>query len=369
MRAFRGKLAATGAILGLASVFVLPPRPAVADSTRVGQWYLDFLNVAKAHQFSQGAGVVVGLIDSGVDASHPDLVGNVLPGAAIFAGATGDGQTDTGGHGTRMAGLIAAHGHGTNGGLGVLGVAPKATVLPVRVGTSSFDLTGIIPGIEWAVEHGAKVISISSGDPFDDDRERRVVEDAIAHDIVVVAAVGNTPANSVQYPAAYPGVLAVAGVDENGNHGGFSVTGPVAVLAAPGANILTTVLNHGYGYATGTSDSTAIVAGAVALVRSKFPDLSATEVIHRLTATAIDKGLPGRDNLYGYGTVNLVGALTADVPPLSPNPSASSGGPTSPPIAQEKATAAWVWLFVALGLLVIVVALGVALAIRRRSAE
>src|SRR5262249_17027025 len=160
----------------------------------------------------------------------------------------------------------------------------------------------------------------------DDSDERRVIEDAIAHDIVVVAGGGKRPSTTVQYPAAYPGVLAVAGVDEHGDHGIFSLTGPGVMLAAPGADILTTGLNHGYGYATGTSDSTAIVAGAAALVRSKFPKLSAVEVIHRLTATAIDKGPPGRDNLYGYGIVNLVGALTADVPPLSPSPLAADTG-------------------------------------------
>jgi len=312
--------------------------------------------------------VAIGLIDTGVDASHPDLVGSILPGAATFAGATGDGRTDIDGHGTRMAGLIVGHGHGPDGSLGALGIAPKATILSVRVGTGGFDHSGIISGIEWATEHGAKIISISSGSPFDDDRERRAIEDAIAHDVVVVAGAGNTPSTKVQYPAAYPGVLAVAGVDEQGNHGNFSVTGPGVMIAAPGANILTTVLNHEYNYAIGTSDSTAIVAGVAALVRSKFQDMSATEVIHRLTATAIDKGPPGRDNLYGYGIVNLVGALTANVPPLSSSSAIPSTASASAPAAGGAATAVRIWLFVGLGVLVIVVVLGIALTIRRRSA-
>jgi type VII secretion-associated serine protease mycosin len=363
----RGKLIAAGSVLGFVTALVLPSGPAIADSTRAGQWHLGFLDVARAHQYSQGAGVTVGLIDAGVDATHPDLVDTVLPGAATFAGATGDGRIDTDGHGTRMAGLIAGHGHGPYGSLGALGIAPKATILSVRVGTGGFDHSGIISGIEWATEHGATVISISIAGPFDDDRQRRVIEDAIAHDIVVVAGVGNAPSTSVGYPAAYPGVLAVAGVDESGNHGAFSVSGPGVMLAAPGANILSTGLNHGYGYATGTSDSTAIVAGAAALVRARFPKLSAVEVIHRLTATAIDKGPPGRDNLYGYGIVNLVGALTADVPPGSSSPSPVATDSASPGAEHGKVSAARTWLIIGLGVLAAVIAMSLAFAYRRRS--
>jgi subtilisin family serine protease len=192
-----------------------------------------------------------------------------------------------------------------------------------------------------------------------------VIEDAIAHDIVVVAGVGNTPAGPVEYPAAYPGVLAVAGVDENGQHGSFSVTAPDAVLSAPGANILTTGLNHSYGVASGTSDSTAIVAGAAALVRSRFPKLSAVEVIHRLTATAIDKGPPGRDEQYGYGVVNLVGALTADVPPLPASPSAAAAGSASASNSAATGRPSLLWAFLGAGLGVAAVLL-VGLVVARR---
>jgi subtilisin family serine protease len=132
----------------------------------------------------------------------------------------------------------------------------------------------------------------------------------------------------VTYPARYQGVLAVAGVDRHGKHADFSVTGTPVVLSAPAVDIVSTGLlseNGGYRASEGTSDATAIIAGAAALVRSRFPQLSATEVVHRLTATADDKGPPGRDDLYGYGVVNLVKALTADVPPLQT--------PTTPPAA------------------------------------
>jgi type VII secretion-associated serine protease mycosin len=337
----------------------------MADSIRDGQWYLRFLDVAKAHQITQGAGVVVGLVDSGADGTHPDLAGNVAQGTEVFVGSKGgNGWTDEDGHGTAMAGLIAAHGHGPGNTDGVLGIAPKATVLPVRVGT--VDLApGAGPGIEWATDHGARVISLSigNGDPSVD--LERAVTYAVQHDVVLIAAAGNSPKDKqVIYPAAYPGVLAVGGVDESGNHASLSVTGPVVALSAPAINI--TLTNPGGNYrvrATGTSEATAIVAGAAALVRAKFPNLSATEVIHRLTATAIDKGPKGRDDQYGYGIVNLVGALTADVPPLQPSasPTPDAAGPKS------SGTTPLIWLFIGLALATaLVLAIAVIIAVQHR---
>lgn len=133
------------------------------------------------------------------------------------------------------------------------------------------------------------------------------------------------------YPASEPGVIAVGGVDRRGNHAAVSVTGPEIDVVAPAVDIYSTGINGGYRVGTGTSDATAIVAGAAALIRSKYPDLPAQEVAHRLTATAIDKGLPGRDDEYGYGVIDLVAALTADVPPL---------GFESPSVTAPTSTAA-----------------------------
>jgi subtilisin family serine protease len=219
--------------------------------------------------------------------------------------------------------------------------------------------------INWAIAHGAKVISISQAVDVDDLLMRRSIEDAVAHDTVVVAGVGNIPGTSVGFPAAYPGVVAVAGVDRQGNHADFSLTGPEVVLSAPAVDIEEVALGHGYGTHSGTSDATAIVAGAVALVRAKYPNLSAKEVVHRLTATAIDRGAPGRDNVYGYGIVNLVGALTADVPPLeSPTTPAASIPPTAAPATDRPSRP---WLVIAIGVgLAIVAGLGLFVATRRR---
>ena len=352
------------------------PSAAFADTVRDMQWHLRFLDVAKAQQVSQGAGVLVGVVDAGVDATHPDLAGNVLPGTDVFVGSNGgDGWTDTDGHGTRMAGLIAGHGHGPGNADGILGIAPQAKILPARVGTSGFGgLTDIPDGITWTADHGARVISISAGSSNHTHDLDRAINTALARDIVVVAGAGNVSQgdNAVIYPAAYPGVVAVGGVDQNGNHSRDSVTGAQLVLSAPSVDITTAGLNHRYGRSSGTSDATAIVAGAAALVRAKFPNLSAAEVIHRLTATAIDKGPPGRDDQYGYGIVNLVGALTADVPPLSPSPSASHApsAPNPPAAAPPASGSSTKWPLIGAGIVLIVLlaAGGVILTLRRPSA-
>jgi type VII secretion-associated serine protease mycosin len=317
------------AALVLAAATIAPAQPAVADDIRDRQWHLRFLNIAEAHRHSQGQGVVVAVIDTGVDATHPDLVGAVLPGIDLTAtGRGGDGRTDTHGHGTVMAGLIA----GRSDGIGVLGIAPRASILPVRAKTSSYSNSHTTEGIEWAVRQGAQVLCIASSTEPDLDLQH-AIEAAIRADVVVVAAAGNRPNNeTVAWPAAYPGVVAAAGVDQHGNHANVSVTGPEVVLAAPAVEIVSTYPAGRYSHGTGTSNATAIIAGAAALVRAKFPDLTAPQVIHRLTATATDKGPPGRDDQYGHGVINIVKALTADVPP-TPEPATTTGTPVRPPVA------------------------------------
>jgi type VII secretion-associated serine protease mycosin len=310
---------------------LVPAAPAQADSVREAQWHLPFLQVARAHAVSQGEGVVVAVVDSGVDAQHPDLVSNVLPGKDLIDPNAANGWTDNDGHGTGMAGLIAAHGH--DNGAGALGIAPKAEILPIRVGVNALNLR-VPEGIEWSVDHGARVICLALGGGVDP-QLAQALDHALRRDVIVVAAAGNRPNDSVvEGLARYPGVIAAAGVDRNGAHAQESVTGPEVVLAAPSDDIVSTSNDGKYRSGTGTSDSTAIIAGAAALVRAKYPNLSAAEVAHRLTATAIDKGPPGRDDEYGYGIVNLVGALTADVPPLSPPAKAA------PPRSDDRRTTA-----------------------------
>jgi len=337
----RLRTTATALLACTATLLVAPPAAtaaSAADQVRDRQWHHRFLNTAAAHRISQGEGVTVAVIDSGVD-PHRDLRNNLLRGTDVVKGGTGDGRADTNGHGTAMASLIAAHGRGASG---VLGLAPRARVLPVRCEVSRSDngADELAKGIRWAIARNAKVISISWGGSSSVEL-LEAVNEAEAADVVIIAAAGNKPEDSIGviYPAAFRGVVAVTATDRSGEAASVSVKGREVILSAPGTDILSAGIENGYRRGTGTSPATAIVAGAAALVRSKYPELSAKEVIHRLTATAIDKGPKGRDDQYGYGVLNLVGALTATVPPLDgaqPSASTSAASPRSPSTAAAQ---------------------------------
>ncbi|MFI7071254.1 S8 family serine peptidase [Micromonospora sediminicola] len=288
--------------------------PDNAPQVRKDQWHLDFLNVKRVHQITRGSGVLVAVPDTGVD-PHPDLSGNLTDGRDLITGWD-SGLHDRNSHGTAMAGLIAAHGSGPE--VGALGIAPEAKILPIISSTSDNygEADTLAQALDYAISQHAKVISISSAG-VTSDRLVRAVDAALDADIVIVAGVGNRPeAATVGYPAAQDGVIAVSGVDRSGRHAQISVTGPKVDIAAPAVDIYSTSYGGKYSKGTGTSSATAIVAGAAALIRSKYPNLPAAEVAHRLTATAVDKGPPGRDDQYGYGVIDLVAALTADIPPL-----------------------------------------------------
>ncbi len=317
------------AVVIAAGTVVFCSPAAFADSIRDRQWYLSTLDIARVHQLSQGAGVTVGLIDTGVDAKHPDLAGAVLPGLDLhdYKAGDGTGRNDVLGHGTEMAGIIAGRGHGDGHADGILGIAPEAKILPVRVIDNGFLGSGYIgKAIDYAVAHHVGVMNMSfSGD--DDTPIRDAIKKAQAADIVLVAGSGNrNQASSGPFPGAFPEVLSVGAVDQTGKIWADSITGPQLDIVAPGVNMASTgIVSTGYSLTTGTSDATAIVSGAAALIRAKYPNLSAAEVMHRLTATATDAGAPGRDDTYGYGRLNLIKALTADVPPATPSTTPSSG--------------------------------------------
>jgi type VII secretion-associated serine protease mycosin len=333
--------------------------PANADSVRDRQWHLLTLHVAAAQQLSAGTNVTVAVVDTGVDGRHVDLAGNVLPGPD-FTSPDGDGRTDDDGHGTAMASLIAGHGHGAGGG--VLGIAPGAKILPVRTRVT-FSRGDIAEGVQWSVDHNADVINLSlvTGES---PALGEAINEALANDVVVVAGVGLPGGlGKVPAPARIPGVVAVSGVDKAGNIV-VSMSGPEVTIAAPAKDIAHAAKGGGYGLGTGTSDATAIVSGVVALIRSKYPDLDAANVINRLIQTADDKGPPGRDEQYGFGIVNPVRALTADVPRVDSNPLLGSVTQTTSPVAPEpsqaKPSAApsdsdppWIWLGISLAVVLV----------------
>ncbi|MBL7495992.1 S8 family serine peptidase [Frankia sp. CNm7] len=309
-------------------------------------WYVDELRLADVHRLSTGTGVVVAVVDGGVDATHPALAGQLLPGIGLGADAAPDGQRDDDpdGHGTSMAGIIAARPTGPDGApTGFLGVAPDAKILPVSTGVET-DTVEVAQAIRLATDRGAKVISLSLGSTGSASvGERSAVRYALSRDVVVVAAAGNVESDDsppeayeINSPANIPGVIAVTGSNPRGELWVGSAYGPRAVLAAPGASIRSPVPAElspvGAATSDGTSNSTAIVSGVVALVRARYPDLSAPSVIDLLIRTADDKGPPGRDEKFGFGIVDPLAALTATpdrvaVNPLLAEPGAQAGNP------------------------------------------
>ncbi|MFJ2778884.1 type VII secretion-associated serine protease mycosin [Kitasatospora sp. NPDC087315] len=307
--------------------------PAAADQIRDKQWPLKKYEAeTKVWPTSQGEGVVVAVVDSGVNQDHQDLTGQVLPGAD-FSGAGTDGRADADGHGTGIASLIAGHGHESQAG--VMGLAPKAKILPVRIvwnGQSQDpQQSDIALAVRFAVDHGAKVINMSIGgfSRFDS-QTRGAIDYAVSKDVVVAAATGNSGDSgaAVEYPAAFPGVVAVGAVGEKGNLWERSTFGPETTITAPGVDVYqaTAKSTSSYGIGKGTSDATAYVSATAALIRSKYPGLSAGQVINRMikSATPPGDGSAVPNDRYGYGVVSPAKALEA-------NP-AVDGGPKENPL-------------------------------------
>ena len=242
-----------------------------ADTIREAQWYLDAVHAPQAQAITRGQGVVVAVIDSGVDAGHPDLAGAVLPGMSFAAPGSQAGRTDPDGHGTKMAGVIAARGGGPNN---ALGIAPAASILPVAVPSSSGTMPSLAPAVHWAVEHGAKVINMSIGRPpgaVPPPGEVDAISAAVAGGVVVVISVGNQPEQTgPNVLTTIPGVVTVGGTGRSGTVFPGSIAAPQVALAAPGQDIvgvaLRTKFPSGYSSGTGTSEATAVVSGVAALI-------------------------------------------------------------------------------------------------------
>ncbi|MCI4063144.1 type VII secretion-associated serine protease mycosin [Micromonospora sp. R77] len=308
---------------GRAPAWLAPDRPSRVDQVRDEQWQLDELRARTAWRTSTGRGVIVAVIDSGVDGSHPDLAGQVLPGIDLVAPGGGEGP-DPVGHGTTVAALIAGR---NDDDRGVVGLAPDARILPVRVldDENRYDDAMIVAkGVRWAVDNGAKVINLSLGGSGDSPALAAALDYAFARDVVVVACTGNLATSNspkVWYPAREPGVIAVAGLERSSeNLWSGSITGHETVLTAPATSLYGARPPDGYWRVQGTSFASPLVAATAALVRARYPELPAGEVVNRLLVTARDIGPTGRDDRFGYGLVDPVAALTADVPPVGRNP-------------------------------------------------
>jgi len=316
----------------LPALAVALPLLLAAQTIEEQEWHLDALDIYSAQDQARGDGVIVAVIDSGVDAQHPDLAGRVLPGTGFGSSKGTDGTTDTDGHGTGMAGIIAATGRGG----GALGIAPGARILPVASAEKEqFSLDVVAESIRWAADHGAKVINMSLG--FSSSMTPSLVKAvnyAIEKDVVLVAATGNE-GREVSAPANIGGVVAVAGTNREGKPWKSSNVGSDTVLAAPAEGIVTAapegVYASGYAEMDGTSAAAAIVSGVAALIRARHPQMPAKDVVNALIRTAKDMAEPGRDDTTGFGMVDPMGALTAQLPPVERNPLLPPPKPSTTP--------------------------------------
>ncbi|MEV7729270.1 type VII secretion-associated serine protease mycosin [Streptomyces sp. NPDC087917] len=301
--------------------------PAAADTIRDRQWGLLALRAEEAWGTTQGDGITVAVLDTGVDPTHPDLAGQVLEGNDLIGMGASRGDRAWARHGTAMASVIAGRGHGPNRSQGVLGIAPHAKILPVRVileeGDPGRDKArdsksgALAEGIRWAADHGADVINLSLGDDSDSAHheagEDAAVRYALGKGVVVVASAGNggERGDHTSYPAAYPGVIAVAAVDRQGRKAAFSTRHWYATVSAPGVDVVIADPDRSYYEGWGTSAAAAFVSGAVALVKAAHPGLSPAQVKKLLEDTAGESPAGGRDDARGHGTVDPVAALQA----------------------------------------------------------
>ena len=309
---------ASGLAAAIAISWVCGPAPARAAAgygaagrgVQAQEWWLGGLHVRQAWPSTEGAGITVAVLGTGVDPRHPDLTGSVTTGPDF----SGSGRTQAGPfwgiNGTEVAGAIAGHGHGTGRAAGLLGVAPAARILSIRVSLEFNDplnsdraiarrLPGAIAsGIIYAVDHGARIIDLpldpgtagltGQGSPAaagGSPAEQAAVAYALRKNVVLVAPAGDDGQGPdlTDHPAAYAGVIAVGAIARNGRLAPFSSRHSYVSLTAPGVGLTAAVPPDGYARISSTSTSSGIVAGVAALIRSRFPHLSAAQVGRALT--------------------------------------------------------------------------------------
>ncbi|GEM_PF-1335362 len=303
--------------------YAQPPNPQ--------QWHLKTINAFDAWDITMGsADIKVAVIDTGIDLNHPEFLGRVHACESFVEDDSpggGGGAQDDNGHGTHVAGIIAANADG----VGTVGIAPGVKLIIADVfgwyyvehdagdwrwvfGATTED---IIEGIEYAVENGARVLNLSLGSYYEDAAEEEALNNAAAAGVVVVAAAGNDGKTSSHYPSDYDACVGVIATTRNDTKASYSNYGAKKDISAPGGDgafadcIFSTVLNNDYGYKSGTSMASPMIAGVAALMLSVNPDLTAEQIKTILYETAVDLGTPGKDIYFGHGRVDARAAVAA----------------------------------------------------------
>ncbi|MEV6600736.1 type VII secretion-associated serine protease mycosin [Actinoplanes sp. NPDC051346] len=367
-----------------ARAFECDSKPGVAQVSKAQPYEDRMFTPDRLAPFATGAGVRVAVIDSGVDADHPQLRGQVDTGRDFLHG-NADGRQDCIGHGTAVAGIIAAR-HVDSAGL--RGLAPDATIVPVRVSEQT-DTDGrsdapdpanpktFAEAIDWAASPSggdADVINMSLVMTDDSDRVQEAVERATDRGVVIVAAVGNrgrpNDGNPKPYPASYPGVIGVGAIDAGGIRGDFSQHGDYVDVMAPGVAVTLAARGSGHTSGDGTSFAAPFVSATAALVKQRFPTLTPAQVARRILATTDPAPGGARSDRYGFGVLNPYRALTETLGPDSPAAPAPkviiTNDPASVALSARRARAQDLSLIVAaVGAAVVVAVVLLAAAARR----
>jgi len=275
------------------------------------QWYLDKLDFNNYifESRNQKEEIIIAVLDTGIDMKHQDLRDNILPGKNV---AGTDSYMDYDGHGTNISGIIAAD---YNNNLGITGVKGgfEINVLPIKIADENGMIytSNVAKGIDYAIERNVDIITLSIGSSQYVRYEHDAIKRAVDNGIIVLASAGNEyeEGNQIQYPASYPEVLSIGSVDKYYNRSYFSEVNDMVDFVSFGEDIFTADILNSYKYVDGTSFSTPIAATAFGIVKSIYPDLSNEEIKEAFIESCLDLGYPGKDEFYGYGLINISGAI------------------------------------------------------------
>ncbi|HAX02387.1 MAG TPA: hypothetical protein DEA30_00655 [Acholeplasmataceae bacterium] len=297
--------------------------PTTSDPYINDQYALDLMDVTEAWtSIDTAADVIVAIVDTGIDTDHEEFTGRILQTSynartKVVSETSLSHVEDDNGHGTMVAGIIAAN---KNNSKGVAGIVQGSKLLVIKANNAdnptttedesdSFLESSIAEAIHYARLNGADIINLSLGTSSTNTVTKNAIDQALADGIIIVGASGNDGDTTKYYPASYPGVISVGSVDSVANISSFSNYNDAVDVSAPGSQIVSTTLNNGYASGSGTSFAAPQVAGVLALMKGYFPTLNSSAIITQLQTASVDRGAVGYDQYYGYGIVNAAQAL------------------------------------------------------------